>query len=117
MRKSLLMTVTIPLVIAACDSGPGDSAFVAACMKEGATATGRMMRRELALKGEAFCECAAGVARKELSAEARRAMILGMEGNQSEANALSAKFSEADQMAFMKGGMAMLERCALPAGR
>jgi len=109
--------VPVVMVLAACDSGPSDSAFIAACMKEGATGAGKMMRREMALKGEEFCSCAAGVARKELSADARRAMVLGMEGNNSEANAISAKFSEAEQMAFTKGGMAMLERCAMPAGR
>lgn len=117
MDRNSVAIVLVTVGLAACDSGPSDSAFIAACMKEGSTAAGKMMRREMALKGEEFCNCAAGVARKELSADARRAMVLGMEGNKSEANAISAKFSEADQMAFMKGGMTMLERCAMPARR
>ena len=115
-RKSMAI-VLLAVGLAARDSGPSDSAFVAACMKEGETAAGRAMRREMAIKGEEFCSCAAGVARKELSADARHAMVLGMEGKTSEANAMAAKFSDADQMAFMKGGMTMLERCAMPGRR
>jgi hypothetical protein len=101
-------------LIAACDSGPGDSDFIAACMKEGEIGANKALRREMGVKSEDFCKCAAAQAKASLSADARQAMILDMQGKQAQARAISAKMNDAEQMAFMKGGMAIFEKCARP---
>jgi hypothetical protein len=49
--------------------------------------------------------------RSQLSADGRRAMMLDMQGKKQEASAISAKMSESEQAAFMKGGMAVLQTC------
>jgi hypothetical protein len=49
--------------------------------------------------------------RSQLSADGRRVMMLDMQGKKQEASAISAKMNESDQMAFMKGGMAVAEKC------
>jgi hypothetical protein len=49
--------------------------------------------------------------RSHLSAEGRQAMMLDMQGRKQEASAISAKMSESEQSAFMKGGMAVLQTC------
>jgi hypothetical protein len=97
--------------IAACDGGPSEAEFVAACMKEGEKGANKALRREMGVKSDAFCKCAATEARSSLSADAQRAMMLDMQGKSQEARAISAKMSDADQMAFMKGGMAVFEKC------
>jgi hypothetical protein len=99
-------------LIAACDSGPGESEFIAACMKEGEQGANKALRREMGVKSDDFCKCAAAQARSSLSADARQAMILDMQGKQAQARAISSKMSDADQMAFMKGGMTIFEKCA-----
>jgi hypothetical protein len=38
-------------------------------------------------------------------------MVLDMQGKGQEARAISSKMSDADQMAFMKGGMAVFGKC------
>jgi hypothetical protein len=101
-------------LLAACDSGPGDAEFIAACMKEGEIGANKALRREMGVKSDDFCKCAAAQA-KVLSADARQAMILDMQGKQTQARAISAKMNDAEQMAFMKGGMAIFEKCAGPA--
>jgi hypothetical protein len=108
-RPAVVIMATLS---AACDSGPSESEFIAACMKEGQTGANKAMRREMGVKSDVFCKCAATEARSSLSADAQRAMILDMQGKSQEASAISSKMSEADQMAFMKGGMAVFGKCA-----
>jgi hypothetical protein len=107
-----MMVVIMATLMAACDSGPSEAEFVAACMKEGEKGANKALRREMGVKSDAFCKCAATEARSSLSADAQRAMILDMQGKSQEARVISAKMSEADQMAFMKGGMAVFGKCA-----
>jgi hypothetical protein len=112
--KPTLCAITVVIMatlIAACDSGPSEAEFVAACMKEGEKGANKALRREMGVKSDAFCKCAATEARSSLSADAQRAMMLDMQGKSQEARAISAKMSDADQMAFMKGGMAVFEKC------
>jgi len=115
MRLSIA-TAVLAALLAACDSGPGESEFVAACMKEGEQGANKALRREMGVKSETFCKCSAAEARSSLSANARQAMILDMQGKPQEARQISAKMTESEQMAFMKGGMAIFEKCAT-AGR
>lgn len=107
-----LFVLMLAGLIAACDSGPGESEFIAACMKEGEKGANKALRREMRVKSDDFCKCAAAEARASLSADARQAMILDMQGKGAEARAISSKMNDAEQMAFMKGGMAIFEKCA-----
>ena len=107
-----LTVVIVAILIAACNGGPSEAEFVAACMKEGEKGANKALRREMGVKSDAFCKCAATEARSSLSADAQRAMMLDMQGKSQEARAISAKMSDADQMAFMKGGMAVFGKCA-----
>ena len=103
--------VILAALLAACDSGPSESDFVAACLKEGERGANKMMRKEMGVKGDAFCKCAAKEAKASLSADARRAMILDMQGKKQEASAISSKMSDADQMAFMQGATNIFGKC------
>jgi hypothetical protein len=104
--------VLITALIGACSSGPGDSEFVAACLKEGGNAASNMLDQELGVTRESYCKCAAEQAGSSLSADARRAMILDMEGKKGEASAISSKMSESEQMAFMQGAIDIFQKCA-----
>ena len=97
---------------AGCDSGPGDSEFIAACLEEGDRGANKAMRREVGVKGEDFCKCGAREARTALSPVARQAMVLGMQGKKAEAHAIGEKMSEKDRDAFMKGATEIFGKCA-----
>lgn len=99
-------------LIAACDAGPSESDFFAACMKEGERGANKAMRREMGVASDTFCKCAAAEAKSSLSAEARQAMILDMQGKPHEAKAITAKMNDADQTATMKGAMTIFGKCA-----
>jgi hypothetical protein len=103
--------VALAAAVAACDGGPSDSEFQAACLKEGAGGANKALRREMGIDSAAFCECIAKESRSQLTAEGRQAMMLDMQGNAQEARKISMKMSEADQKAFMQGGMAVMQVC------
>jgi hypothetical protein len=98
-------------LIVGCDSGPSDSEFETACLTEGQRGANKMMRREMGVKDAAFCKCVTKEARSQLSADARRAMMLDMQGKKVEASAISSKMNDAEQAAFMKGGMTVFQKC------
>ncbi len=98
-------------VLAACGRGPSESEFVAACIKEGETGANKMLRREMGFKSETGCQCMAKEA-ASLSADARRSMILNMQGKMQESKAIMAKMSEADKMATMNAALGFLKKCA-----
>ena len=98
-------------LVGACSSGPSESEFVAACMKEGEKGANKALRREMGVKSDEFCKCAAKAARATLSADAQQAMILDMQGKPGEARAITSKMSESQQMAFMKGGIEVFGKC------
>jgi hypothetical protein len=107
-----LSIILLGALVAACDGGPSDSEFEAACLTEGErSAANKMMRREMGVNNEAFCKCVTKESRSQLSADGRRALMLDMQGKKQEASAISSKMSESDQMALMKGGMAVVEKC------
>lgn len=103
--------VAAAVLIAACDAGPSDAEFETACLSEGARGANQAMRREMGVKGETFCKCVTKEARTHLSPEARQAMLLDMSGRPQEAHAISAKMSDEEQTALMKGGLAVLQAC------
>ena len=108
-----VMPVILAALLAACDSGPSEAEFLAACLKEGErSVANKGLRKEMGVKGDTFCKCAAKEARTTLSADAQRAMILDMQGKKHEASAISSKMSDADQMAFMKGATTIFGKCA-----
>ena len=108
-----LAAVTLSALLAACNSGPSEAEFVGACLKEGErSVANKALRKEMGVKGDEFCKCAAKEARTTLSADAQRAMILDMQGKKQEASAISSKMSDADQMAFMKGASTIFGKCA-----
>jgi hypothetical protein len=82
-----------------------------ACLNEGARGANKALRREMGVKSDVFCKCVAKEARSQLSAEGRQAMMLDMQGKAQEARAITAKMKDADQMEFMKGGMAVMQAC------
>lgn len=98
-------------LLAACDGGPSDSEFHAACLSEGGAGANKAMRREMGLDSEAFCKCVTAEARTRVSAEGRQAMMLDMQGRAQEARAISAKMDAAAQEAFMKGGLGVMQAC------
>jgi len=111
--RSCLAAAFVVVLAAACDSGPSDSEFIAACLAEGERGiANKMMRREMGVKGEEFCQCGAKQARSVFSPELRRVMVLGMQGNKAEANAIAAKMGDKDQEAFMKGALEIFGECA-----
>lgn len=113
--KGLLCRMTVVIMatlFAACDGGPSDSEYVAACIKEGETGANKMLRREMGFKSETGCQCMAKEAASSLSADARQSMILNMQGKMQESRAIMAKMSEADKMATMNAALGFLKKCA-----
>jgi hypothetical protein len=111
--RTAIAAAAAAIVATACDSGPSDSEFIAACLAEGERGiANKAMRREMGVKGEEFCQCGAKQARTVFSPELRRVMVLGMQGKKAEANAVVEKLNDKDQEAFMKGAMTIFGTCA-----
>jgi hypothetical protein len=108
---SRLTIVALAAVLTACSSGPSDSEMKTACLAEGKGGANKMMRKEMGIDSDAFCECVAKEARGKVSADGRQAMILDMQGKKHEAQKISMKMNDAEQKAFMEGGMAVMQTC------
>lgn len=105
--------VAAALLLAACDSGPSDSDFVAACLKEGQRGANQAMSRALGVDGDKFCQCGAKAARAAMSEDGRRLMVWGMEGNKrQEIAALQAKMSDDEKMKVLGAGLEVFGQCA-----
>jgi hypothetical protein len=104
--------VILAALLAACDSGPSEAEFVAACIKEGQMGANKMLRREMGFKSETGCPCMAKAAAATMSADARQSMVLNMQGKMQESKAIIAKMSEADQMAALNAALELLQKCA-----
>jgi hypothetical protein len=113
-RTPMPAVIALVALLAACDRGPSEAEFVAACLKEGERGANKMLRREMGFNNEAGCQCAAKQAASSLSADARRSMILNMHGKVQESKAMLAKMSEADQMAAMGAALDLFGKCAGP---
>ena len=115
--KRVLCRVTVAIMatlLAACDGGPSEAEYLAACLKEGETGAGKALRKEMGVNNEAMCKCAAAEVRSSLSADARRSMILNMQGKRQESKAIISKMNEAEKMASMNAGLEMLKKCGGP---
>jgi hypothetical protein len=106
-----LSIVALAAGLAACDGGPSDSEMKTACLAEGKAGANKMMRREMGIDSDVFCDCVAKEARAQVSADGRQAMILDMQGKVQEARKISMKMSDAEQQKFMQSGMAVLGKC------
>lgn len=111
--KRWLPLLALGLAVSGCDSGPGESEIVSACLQEGARGANKALRREMGIKSETFCRCAASVAKSQLSAEGRRFMVLDMQGKTQEARSIASKMSEPEQAALMQGAVKVVEKCAM----
>lgn len=115
--KHVLCRVTVAIVttlLAACDGGPSEAEYLTACLKEGETGAGKAVRREVGVNSEAQCKCAATEVSSSLSADARRSMILNMQGKRQESKAIISKMNEAEKMASMNAGLEMIKKCGGP---
>ena len=110
MSRLAMAAVAVALFMA-CNSGPSESEFVAACVKEGQSAASQLLDKELGVTRDAFCKCGASVAKSSLSSDGYRAMILDMEGKREEASSITSMMSESDQEASLKVLGAMVDKC------
>ena len=107
----LARAVVVVSLFTACNAGPSDSEFVAACMNEGQSVASQLLDKELGVTRDAFCKCGAPVARLSLSSDGYRAMILDMQGKREEASSITSKMSESEQEAMLNVLGEMLEQC------
>ena len=110
MSRLAMAAVAVALFMA-CNSGPSESEFVAACVKEGQSAASQLLDKELGVTRDAFCKCGASVAKSSLSSDGYRAMILDMEGKREEASSITSKMSESEQEASLKVLGEMVDKC------
>ena len=111
-RRSLAL-LALAALVAGCDSGPSESEIVTACLQEGARGANKALRREMGIKAEEFCRCAAAEARSSLSVDGRRVLVLDMQGRRGEAREIASKMNEPDQAALMQGTLKVVEKCML----
>ena len=97
------------LLLAACDTGPGESEFLSACLKEGARQFG--IDKGMGISRDAFCKCASKQGKLTLSANGYQWMAFNMAGKRQEAAALQAKMSEAEQAALAMGAIEVVGKC------
>lgn len=107
------MAVVVATLLAACDSGPSESDFVAACLHEGQKGANKAMNNPLGIDRDKFCKCGASQAKASLSADGYRLMVFEMQGKRQEVAALQAKMTDADKMNVMKAGFELLGKCVV----
>ena len=114
MRHALFSPPTCILaavLLAACDSGPSEGEFLAACRQEGKRSANSMGMR--AAERDAYCRCAAGAAEAGVSPDGYRLMVLEMQGDKhQEIAALHARMKDEEKMAVMKAAFDVLGKCA-----
>jgi hypothetical protein len=102
----------VATLLAACDSGPRESEYLAVCLKEGQTRANQMLTRQMGVDRDAYCKCAAKEVQTTLSPEGRRWMMFNMENKKEEARALQAKFSDKEQQGLMAAALQVFGKCA-----
>ena len=102
----------VATLVAACDSGPSESEYLAVCLKEGQTRANQAITKQMGVDREAYCKCAAKEVQTAVSAEGRRWMMFNMENKKEEARALQAKLSDKEQEGLMKAGFEVFGKCA-----
>jgi hypothetical protein len=104
-----LMAATL---FAACNSGPGESEYLAVCLKEGQTRVNQAITKQMGVDRDAYCKCAAKEVQAAVSPEGRRWMMFNMENKKEEARALQAKFSDKEQQGLMAAALQVFGKCA-----
>ena len=99
-------------LVAACDSGPSESEYLAVCLKEGQTRANQAITKQMGVDRDAYCKCAAKEVQTTVSPEGRRWMMFNMENKKEEARALQAKLSDKEQEGLMKAGFEVFGKCA-----
>ncbi len=95
-------------LLAACDSGPGESEFVAACLKEGQ----RGINNAMGIDRDKFCKCGAKAALASVSDNGRRLLVWEMEGGKrQEIAALQSKMSDEEKMQVVKASFEVMGKC------
>jgi hypothetical protein len=107
-----LALAVLATALGGCDSGPSESEFTAACVKEGQRGVNKALSREMGINRDTFCKCTAKETKAVVSAEGYRWMMLDMEGKRPEAAALHARMNESDRTDVMKAAMMALGKCA-----
>ena len=112
MTSRVTAALVAATLLAACDSGPSESEYLAVCLKEGQTRVNQMLTRQMGVDRDAYCKCAAKEVQAAVSAEGRRWMMLNMENKKQEARALQAKLSGNEQEGLMKAALEVFGKCA-----
>jgi len=107
----LAMAVIVGTLLAACDSGPSESEFVAACLNEGRQGANKAMSRAMGIDRDKFCKCGASQAKASLSPNGYRLMVYEMQGKRQEIASLQSKMTDAAKMDLMKAGFEVLGKC------
>lgn len=111
--KHIALALVAATLLAACDSGPGESEFIAACMNEGRAGANKAMGNALGIEREKFCQCSAQTARAGMSDKGLQLMVWEMQGGKrQEIAALQAKMSDEEKMAVVKTGLEVFGKCA-----
>ena len=112
-RRPLMCLTAVALAAllsVACDSGPSESEYVQACLKEGGANNLAMTAR--GMSREKVCKCSASAVKSALSADGYRLMVLEMQGKRQEVAALQARMSDAEKMGVMQAMLESLGKCA-----
>ena len=104
--------VVVATLLAACNSGPSESEYLAVCLKEGQIRANQMLTRQMGVDRDAYCKCAAKEVQTTVSPEGRRWMMFNMENKKQEAQALQAKFSDKEQQGLMAAALQVFGKCA-----
>ena len=112
MKSTWVLALVSAAVLAACDTGPSESEFLAVCLKEGQTAVNQALSKRMGIDRDKYCKCTAKQARTVLSAEGYRWMMLNMENKKQEARALQAKMNDAQQTELMAAAIEVSAKCA-----
>jgi hypothetical protein len=109
--RCLAMAVIVATLLVACESGPSESEFVAACLNEGRQGANKAMSRAMSIDRDKFCKCGASQARANLSPDGYRLMVFEMQGKRQQVAALQSTMNDTEKMNVMKAGFELLGKC------
>lgn len=112
MTSRVTAALVAATLLAACDSGPSESEYLAVCLKEGQTRVNQAITKQMGVDRDAYCKCAAKEVRAAVSPEGRRWMMFNMENKKQEARALQAKLSDKEQQGLMAAALQVFGKCA-----
>ena len=101
--KSIALVIAAAAVLAGCGAGPSDGQFVQACLNQ----RGPQMVKVT----QTMCQCAASFARENFDPKLRQALMLNMQGNEQESEALLEGMSLEDRAQFAMKQFGMVGQC------